>query len=515
MNDWTESSNRMHHKFQYWQWIFGILALVAVLIAGGLSLPSEALATATRSWLAAGLLVNILVLWLLVWQQLLWPIHRMQCWAARIRAGNFGVQIKQPRHAFCTPLIHHLNCLAEEYQKLSSNLQGEASRQLSELNEKNRTLELMYDIAASLHVAENLQALMQSFLESIEIHLQSSAAAIRLLGDDGKSLQLAAELGFSPSTNVSAALETLESGYLEALKNGEIQTCDAAHERLSEAGIHLHTSSPLQLVSVPISSHSSMVGVFSMFLGPEQANFVLNNCELLYTSGRHLGIAVEKAGLEEESRHLSRLEERAQLANELHDSLAQTLVSLGLQVRVLDETLQQDNQLAIWQQMERVENSLDEAHQEIRELMAYFRAPVDQGGVVAAIERLISQFHRESQIQIYFQNQWQEVTLPASRQVQVIHIIRESLNNIRKHSQADYVRIWLHHTGDSQLSVLIEDDGQGFDQPRLTDHPGEHIGLSIMQERAQRLGGSLRIESEQGEGVRLILTFAAGDATDD
>ncbi len=515
MSDSWVMNNCMHRHVRRWHRIFAALALLAILLAALLGLPVVSLTSDAQSGLAAGLLGLLLVLVLLAWWQLMLPIHSLQDWAAKLRAGNPGARILQSRAAFCTPLIHDLNCLAEEYQKLSSDLHGEVARQLSQLNEKNRALELMYDIAASLHVAENLVVLLQSFLKSIEIHLHASAAAVRLFDRSGKTLQLSAALGFAPSTDVNATLAVLDTGYLPALRNNEIQNCRVVQERLSEVGIYLQSPSPLSLVSVPISIHSKVVGVFSMFLEAEQADFVLNNCELLYTAGRHLGIAVKKASLEEESLRLSRMEERAQLANELHDSLAQTLASLGLQVRVLDETLQQGNQLVTWQQMERVENSLDEAHHEIRELMAYFRAPADQGAIVAAVERLVGRFRHESQIKIYFQNQWQKVALQASRQVQVIHIIRESLNNIRKHSQAGFVRVWLRHEGDDLLSVLIEDDGEGFDQPRLNDHPGEHIGLSIMQERAQRLGGSLQIDSDEGEGVRVLLTFSAGVVTDD
>ncbi len=507
-----------HYKqchIRRWYWVFGVLNLLVISLATTLVWSVNSMTAAGISGLAAGLLVLLLLLSALIWWQFVRPVNSIKIWADKVRSGMPSARILQPRAAFCTPVIHDLNCLAEEYQKLSSNLHGEVSRQVGELNEKNRALELMYDIAASLHVAENLEVLLRSFLESIEVHLHASAAAVRLFDEDCTDLQLVAALGFAPSTDVRVALETLEAEYQEALKNDEIQTCGVVLEHLSEVGIHLQCSRPLSLVSVPISSHSSVVGVFSMFLEAEQADFVLRNCELLYTAGRHLGIAVAKASLEEESLRLSRMEERTQLANELHDSLAQTLASLGLQVRVLDETLQQDNQVLTWQQMERVENSLDEAHHEIRELMAYFRAPVDQGGIVAAVDRLVGRFRCESEIKIYFQNQWQDVELAASCQVQVVHIIRESLNNIRKHSQATSVRVWLRREADHQLSVLIEDDGQGFDQPRLNDHPGEHIGLSIMQERAQRLGGHLEIESEQGEGVRVLLTFVAGDTNDD
>jgi two-component system nitrate/nitrite sensor histidine kinase NarX len=91
--------------------------------------------------------------------------------------------------------------------------------------------------------------------------------------------------------------------------------------------------------------------------------------------------------------------------------------------------------------------------------------------------------------------------------MQVVRIIQESLTNTRKHSQAQHVRVLVHCNEEGDFRTLIEDDGVGFGDAVLDGSPGEHVGLSIMQERAQRLGGALRIESEPGEGTRIELTF--------
>ncbi len=79
---------------------------------------------------------------------------------------------------------------------------------------------------------------------------------------------------------------------------------------------------------------------------------------------------------------------------------------------------------------------------------------------------------------------------------------------MRKHSQAHAVRVLLRTSSDGTNTVLIEDDGIGMRERVLESNPGEHIGLSIMQERARRLGGELSIESEPGEGTRVLLTFS-------
>jgi two-component system nitrate/nitrite sensor histidine kinase NarX len=201
-------------------------------------------------------------------------------------------------------------------------------------------------------------------------------------------------------------------------------------------------------------------------------------------------------------------DERTRIAHELHDSLAQSLASIRFQVRVLDETLHQGDESTTWQQLERIENSLDEANTELRGLIANFRAPVYKRGLLEAIEQIIGQFRNESHIKTYFQKEWAVTELSKDAETQILRIIQESLWNIRKHSQAKTVRIMLKDNLEGKCHVLIEDDGIGISK-KVYGSPGEHIGLTIMRERAARLGGELRIESEPGEGTRVVLEFHA------
>jgi two-component system nitrate/nitrite sensor histidine kinase NarX len=188
----------------------------------------------------------------------------------------------------------------------------------------------------------------------------------------------------------------------------------------------------------------------------------------------------------------------------LHDSLAQTLASLRLQVRVLDETLHQGDESTTWQQLERIENSLDEANTELRGLIANFRAPSYDQNLLGSIEKIVSQFRNETRIKTYLQKEWSNTSLPRENEIQILRIIQEALWNIRKHSEAKTVRIMLRDGINGKCHILIEDDGIGINK-QIYGSPGEHIGLTIMQERASRLGGTLRVESEPGEGTRIVL----------
>jgi two-component system nitrate/nitrite sensor histidine kinase NarX len=247
-----------------------------------------------------------------------------------------------------------------------------------------------------------------------------------------------------------------------------------------------------------------IIGVINLFLETGIISRIDSIKPLLTSIAHHVSIAIERAHNEEESRtHLIK-EERTRIAHELHDSLAQSLASIRLQVRVLDETLHQGDEATTWQQLERIENSLDEANTELRGLIANFRAPAYTRGLVETIEQIVSQFRTETRIRTYLQKDYTPRQFSKDTETQILRIIEEALWNIRKHSQAQTVRILLRDHPGKGCHVLIEDDGVGMNT-QVYGSAGEHVGLAIMRERAGKIGGELRIESEPGEGTRVVL----------
>jgi two-component system nitrate/nitrite sensor histidine kinase NarX len=231
--------------------------------------------------------------------------------------------------------------------------------------------------------------------------------------------------------------------------------------------------------------------------------------ELLFSIGHHLGIAVAKHRSDADARRLSIMEERNALAHELHDSLAQTLASLRFQFNLLDESLLQAGiPETTRSDLARIRSGLDEAHTELRSLLASFRAPIDRGGLVPALEKLTERFGQRTGLHVLFQNNCRPFELPAATELQVTRIAQEALANIQKHARAHTVRVLLTRVSGGDLVLLVEDDGVGFRLPRAGGQDGEHIGLAIMRERARCIRAQLRIESEPEEGTRVELQFS-------
>jgi len=265
---------------------------------------------------------------------------------------------------------------------------------------------------------------------------------------------------------------------------------------------------PMDMISVPLQYGEKTLGVVNLYVNRVSGNLKEDVADLLVSIGRHLGIAIVKSNLDNEAQRLSIMQERNLLAHELHDSLAQTLAGLRFQVKLLEQMLFESHHLPeIDDEVQGIKGGLEEANTELRELLAHFRAPVDERGLLPALKDLIDRFGKKTGISVYLQQNWENSDLPAQYELQVLRIVQEALSNIRKHSQAKTVRVLLRANDNGHYHVLIEDDGVGFEQASASSDHGRHIGLSIMQERARHLRGELHIETDQDEGTRVWLDF--------
>jgi len=263
----------------------------------------------------------------------------------------------------------------------------------------------------------------------------------------------------------------------------------------------------VEFVVVPVQYQNRILGVYNLFLDSPLSAMGEDMHDLLISVGRHLGLAIEKAHLEGEARSHAIMEERNIIGNELHDSLAQSLIGMRLQLRVLSESLVRKDFGAAQYEANALRRAMTQANADLRDLLTTYRLKIDESGLVKTIENLVHRFVRETGIAVFFHNECTALTLSPAQEVQVFYIIQEALTNIRKHSSARNVRIMLNNEGDL-YTVLIEDDGLGM-TGSIEGVSGEHAGLAIMQERTERLPGQIVIESEPGEGTRIVLIFNA------
>ncbi len=433
------------------------------------------------------------------------PLMHLRRWVFLMRGGNLQARIPIVKDAEFSDLAEDLNMVGTMLLRLSEDFEKQLQEHTDHITSKSRSLQILYNLSASTNYSTDLDELLSTFLQTISDVMHAEAAAIRFV--DGPCFRLVKSRGLEKFQKYSEQeLETALCPFAEDVLAGKVvwdETVDWGARKLPHHG----NLSNLSIISIPLQDRERTLGVFNLFVDISNLRKRDEMDSLLLSIGQHCGMAIEKIRLDAEAQRLTILEEREHLSHELHDSLAQTLVSLRFQVRVLDESIESENKQSIWEQLERIENTVDEANTELRELITHFRAPIDKRGVTVAVQQIVRRFQDETDISIFLQQEWPEVTLPGDTEIHVLRIIQESLANIRKHSSASTVRILLKGDNNGSFQVLVEDDGEGFDKPAKSTNRGEHIGMGIMQERAQKIGGKLMIDSEPGEGTRVVLKF--------
>jgi len=339
--------------------------------------------------------------------------------------------------------------------------------QAARLARKTQSLDILYEVAASLNRAGSLEQLLDGFLDVLIDLLDARGGSVRLVAAEGQT-RVVARRGLDPEADGRGRSRVIE---------------------------------------MPVEYQGRVLGVYRLLLERSPAALGEDLPELLVSLGRHLGLAIEKARLEGEARRVAVMEERHIIGNELHDSLAQSLIGMRLQLKILSESLAGGDVGAARYEVKALQRAMKQASADLRSLLTDYRLKIDEGGLAQTAARLVERFRRESGIAVFFQNECQVLALTAAQEIQVYYIIQEALANIRKHASARNVRILLNNE-DDLYTVLIEDDGLGMagpDEPL----PAEHAGLAIMRERTARLPGQIVIESEPGEGTRIVLIFNA------
>ncbi|MEM8844651.1 MAG: histidine kinase [Pseudomonadota bacterium] len=478
--------------------------LILISIILGLALISiSAIFSLYIPWLILiGVILLVAAFWKL-WITYINPTQELHQWTQMIRAGDFKAEFSHYPYGEFNNIFKELQFIGEMLQSLSRDAEAQVQKHTSHIRQKTRSLSILYDVASSINLSRSVDSLLSQFLHTITELIDAQASVAYLVEE--QEVELLTHINANEEL-ISANSKLCLADSTKGTFNIKLIKCNDMMRQKYFNGEEIY------LLVVPLQYQETLLGAYNFYLHKNSLDDFDDYVDLFTSIGRHLGAAIEKAHLDEETTSLSIMRERTHFANELHDSLAQTLTSIRFQVRVLDETLHQGDEAQTWTELEKIEASINEAHTEIRELIAHFRTPTVLASLIASVEQTIDRFRQvNDEIQVFFQNEWGDISLPAETDFHILRIIQESLTNIRKHSDAENVRIMLSARENGQCSVLIEDDGVGFSEPKTSIHIGEHVGLSIMADRAKRFGGILSIESEPGEGTRIVLEFDASN----
>lgn len=258
-----------------------------------------------------------------------------------------------------------------------------------------------------------------------------------------------------------------------------------------------------QCITVPLRAGEQTIGALCVMRNADSPPFDLDKVPVLESFAEWAGIAVVNALKFRMAKCIAR-SERDRIVAHLHDNAAQTLSLLQRQVDEAEEKLACLEVADATRQIKLVKSTVQEAIAQIRVALTDSVQPAAIGkDLIAVLTSCIDAFRETTQMSVEFTFAG-DCVLPASSQLQALQIMRETLVNIRRHAHARSVRVGIVRC-DEAVELTIADDGIGFD-PNLIDLD-HHLGVTIMRERARRMGGSLIIDSKPGHGTRIRLSL--------
>ncbi|MBO0778137.1 MAG: GAF domain-containing sensor histidine kinase [Ktedonobacteraceae bacterium] len=383
------------------------------------------------------------------------------------------------------------------------------AQETTSLLRRNRDLAILYDIAGYLNHQVDVHEALQGVLARVTELLDMKTGWVWLLNEQGHTY-LAASQALPPylsdhperMTGSCLCLDTFLSGSLEGAGNVDVLRCSRLKnaERDSDPtalGLRFHAS-------VPIYAGNTRLGVLNVAsegwreLEPQEL-------QLLHIISDQIGLAIQRARISaEHTRSATRLattEERNRLAREIHDTLAQGLAAIALQLETADalsQTRPERAHEAIQRALKLARGNLEEARRSVMDLRA---APLQDRTLVEALAELVQHEQQAQTIHVQFRSRPSTnfPVLPARVEVTLYRIAQEALTNALKHSGAEHIEVILD--GKEQcVYLIVRDDGKGFDPGEVNQSPG-HFGLTGMAERVKLMGGHLCIESEPETGT--------------
>src|SRR5262245_26462060 len=377
------------------------------------------------------------------------------------------------------------------------------------LRRRNRELAALRAIAETLNKGVSLHETLASTLPLV-VELLSLHTGWLFLLDDAGEFYVAMHHDLPPALAYPGEPWEPECECQKLARRGDLRAAAQVVEcsRLRDAtgdrqGLAYHAS-------VPLVEGERLLGIMNVATS-EWDLFTPQDLQILSAVGYQLATAIERTQLAEQATQVARVEERNRLAREVHDTLAQELAGIALQLEAADALLDSAPDRArvrIRQALERARESLAEARRSVLDLRA---GPLERQTLAAALAALGQRFADETGIAVTTQIDLAGLRLPARSEEALYRIAQEALANVRRHAQAGAVAIDLRIVGE-QAMLTIGDDGRGFNPDGAPDTPGHGFGLIGMQERARLLNGTMRISSCPGAGAQVEVSIPLGDS---
>ena len=433
------------------------------------------------------------------------PVSQLKEGMASMAAADFAARVPVETTDEIGELAAGFNRMADHLSDLYTTLEQRVADKTHDIEVKNRELAALYEIAAYLAEPADIESVCRGVIDRLRVLLGAEAGAVRLIDTKTHELELVA------AANLSEIFLKDEARLpVGACLCGQAAACDEpVAEWPADCGVRegllhncLREGMP-SMAAIPIRSKNQVFGIFNLFFG-DKRRLAPNEIQLLETIGQHLGVAIDNLRLAVHAKENAVSEERNLLAQELHDSIAQSLAFLNLQAQMLQGSLRAGHVDVATEELARMREGIQESYDTVRELLVHFRIRVEHADLREAVASSLEKFEAQTGLATRLEASGVLPSLAASDILQLLHIVQEALSNVRKHAQASRVDVALS-ADESGLSISIVDNGRGFDPTRIAEAAGSHVGTTIMRERAHRIGARCELVSAAGCGTRINL----------
>jgi signal transduction histidine kinase len=375
----------------------------------------------------------------------------------------------------------------------------EAEAWAAAAHEARRRLEALDKATVAISQELSLERVLQIIVDSVRPLVGARYAALGIPDEHG-SMERFITSGISERERAAMGPPPQGSGLLGiSLRDSATVRVDDIGADSRSAGFppghpRMHT-----LLSVPVKVEGRAIGNLYLTDRTDGRPFDDDDERLVESFARHAGLGIHNARMHEELRQLAVLQERERIAQDLHDGSIQSLYAVSLALEDTAELLESEPRQAV----DRIDHAIESIHGTIQEIRDFImgldpdaRTAVD---LLAGLTTLADEFERSTLIEVELASD-PDVPLDPDETLQLIQLTREAMSNVARHAKASKVHVNVEDRRE-RLRLSIIDDGRGFDTS-AEQRPGHH-GLTNMHARAESLGGSLTIESDD-DGTRVV-----------
>lgn len=381
-------------------------------------------------------------------------------------------------------------------------------RMQGRLERQNRELLSLHAAAQDVHAELSLDKLLQRVVDQATALLGARYGAISVISEtnriesfvtSGISDELRARLG-SPPVGHGLLAVVLNEG--QRLRLSDLTRDSRFH------GFPAHHPPMRSLLAVPVVCKGPFRGNLYLADKKEEPEFSGGDEETLVRFATTAAIAIDNAYLHQRLNTLAVAEERLRIAHEMHDGLAQVLAYVNTKAQAVKELLRKDRPEEATRHLDQLASAAREVYGDVRESIIGLRnAAVPGRSLGDAVHAYVRSWEAQHGITCSVRVE-RGLRLSDNAEFQLQRIVQESLTNIRKHARAKHVDVSLHQA-EGKVVTTVQDDGAGFNPELLGRAELPRFGLATMRERAESIGGTVRLDSSPGKGTRVTIEIPA------